>query len=709
MKRAILASILSIGWTPLMGQVPDLDLPESPAATSGIEANGGLLGRSAFDRPAEQAPKKLGTLTVQYVGNTSFTEAQLAKGIEQQYASVENFGLNAASAYDVSYFLEVYYRKQGYSQVQVTATITGPWSLRLDITEGPLTKLGSVSIGGGKSYSDEELMGYLLGPLKAWFPRIKDDNELPFVESLIEEGVGLVRRLYGAEGFLDAKIESPKVTFNSDFTRADVEVVIAEGIQYQFGEISFIGNTVFSDEELLEAIHGEVSEPFTIGRAATAVRHIADFYKERGYYQASVKVHADPPDPQTGRVETAFTITQGALYHFDGVSVTGSRDVPPDFVAKRMQSLSGKQYDPELVDKKFRELIQTGLFQTLRINPEPVEDDLLRLDVEFEEAKTKEFGIGIGYGTFVGGILTFTYSDLNLFHSGRPFTTKAEITQRGYNGEVVYTNPWLFDTDYEFKARLYAETITLEGYSKNELGFRPSLARDITAHWNVEAFILAKYVNTYDILIDPEYLAGDRDYTVASIGISQTIDYRNDPAIPTSGFFATAAVDFAPDGVGEVSFVRGVASAAYYVPVTKNSNLAFGVRGGIISPLSDSGLPIDERFFNGGASSVRSYPELKLGPKDDAGWPLGGQTFTVFNAEYIFPIWDQLKGAVFFDAGNVLPNAADFGLSDMRYGIGGGLRYNLPVGPIRFDYGFNPDPHTGDPQGAFHFSVGVAF
>jgi outer membrane protein insertion porin family len=106
---------------------------------------------------------------------------------------------------------------------------------------------------------------------------------------------------------------------------------------------------------------------------------------------------------------------------------------------------------------------------------------------------------------------------------------------------------------------------------------------------------------------------------------------------------------------------------------------------------------------------VRSFSELTLGPRDDAGYPLGGESFTVFNIEYEFPIWGDVYGALFVDAGNVVQNAADFGLEEMRYAIGGGLRYNLPIGAIRVDYGLNPSPAPGEAQGAFHFAIGVAF
>ena len=105
---------------------------------------------------------------------------------------------------------------------------------------------------------------------------------------------------------------------------------------------------------------------------------------------------------------------------------------------------------------------------------------------------------------------------------------------------------------------------------------------------------------------------------------------------------------------------------------------------------------------------MRSFAERELGPSDN-GNPIGGEFYTVFNAEYTFPLYGELLGAFFVDAGNLLPEASQPGLNDLRYGVGVGLRYNLPIGPIRLDYGVNPSPRQHEAFGAFHFSIGFAF
>lgn len=659
-----------------------------------------------LDAPATSTS---GKLQVEFIGASAFPESKLREGIALQIQSIEEFGLDDSGAYDAAFFLESFYRQSGYSQVVVTPEIQGAWNLKLTIQEGPVTTLGSVEIVGNSAYDTATLLEYLLGPLRERFPRVKLDTELPFVESDIYSGVGLVERLFASGGYLNAVIDGPMITMNADDTVANVRVTVAEGVEYRFGDVRFIGGEVFDREELLKLVAAHTSGSFTEGRLAAATRALEDFFVEHGYFQATVSASNNLGNATAGNVAVEFQISSGEIYRFDGISVEGTEGVKPAFIRKRMQRLSGKVYDPAMVDKTYRELIETGLFRNLRITPEAVDGDLVLLNVEVEEARPKEFGVGLGYASFYGGIVSASYRNLNLFGTGRPLNTEIEVNQRGVLGEVVYQDPWLFDTDYELLARLYGTTTTLKGYAKNEFGFRPTITRAITDAWEVSGFINAKHVAIRDVKIEPQSLVGLENYSVFSFGISQTLDTRNNPALPTRGFLFTTALELAPNGLGEVAYVRGVGNFSWYIPVTAKSTLALGARAGLMSALNADGIPIDERFFNGGATTVRSFSDLTLGPRDDAGYPLGGQGRTVFNIEYIFPIWGDFYGATFVDAGNVISEAANFGIENMRYAVGGGLRYNLPIGAVRFDYGLNPSPRPGEAQGAFHFAVGVAF
>src|SRR5436853_6366598 len=179
---------------------------------------------------------------------------------------------------------------------------------------------------------------------------------------------------------------------------------------------------------------------------------------------------------------------------------------------------------------------------------------------------------------------------------------------------------------------------------------------------------------------------------------------RESPYVNPRGFLVSNTLDVASSALGsDIEFVRGTMRVGYYLPFGpkpltrgvvedqpagtplqrwfRQSSIAFGARGGIIHSLTNSGsdeateIPIDERFFNGGATTVRSFAERDLGPRDVHGFPVGGEYFTVLNAEYIFPLVGDLQGATFVDAGSLLPQIGALGTSDMRRGIGAGLRY----------------------------------
>ena len=466
-------------------------------------------------------------------------------------------------------------------------------------------------------------------------------------------------------------------------------------------------------------------------------RRLQAYYKTRGYYDVKVVASGLPEDSVNGRVPVDITISAGPVYYFDGVTVTGLDRLRPSYVIKRFTKLEGKAYSPEALDERFRTLMRTGLFNVLQIKPVPVDGHLLRLDVSAEEAKSKEFGFLVGYGTFEGAIGGVQWRDRDLFGYGRPLTTSVEVSQRSYKGEILYEDPFFFDTDFFFRARLAAFTFAYDGYTKFELGGRFELTRKITKYDEVGLTVAARHVKITDSEIKPTFLLGSKDYVVNTVGLTNTLDMRQSPYVNPRGILIKNTVDLAPSAFGsDIEYVRGTMAVSYYLPFSpkvttpgvtedqagtplqhwfQQSSLAFGARAGIIHSLTTSGpgeataIPIDERFFNGGADTVRSFGERELGPHDNHGHPVGGEFFTVFNIEYTFPILGELQGAIFTDAGNLLPTSEDVGLNDMRYAVGAGLRYKLPVGPIRLDYGVNPDPRPFEDFGAFHFSFGFAF
>ena len=122
-------------------------------------------------------------------------------------------------------------------------------------------------------------------------------------------------------------------------------------------------------------------------------------------------------------------------------------------------------------------------------------------------------------------------------------------------------------------------------------------------------------------------------------------------------------------------------------------------------------MPVYERFYAGGANTIRGYKERRVGPEGEYGDPIGGRLTGIFNAEYVYQISSGLKWAFFYDCGNVWATQNDFvwDTLKLRSSIGTGIRVKTPLGPIRLDYGYALDPKEGDARGRFHFSMSHEF
>ena len=219
----------------------------------------------------------------------------------------------------------------------------------------------------------------------------------------------------------------------------------------------------------------------------------------------------------------------------------------------------------------------------------------------------------------------------------------------------------------------------------------------------------------------------------ASLSGQLTRDTRDDMFFPTSGYRGNVALAIArPDFGGTISYNRLLTGVGYFYPLSGGAIIGLRFNTGVILPVGDQqSIPVAERFFNGGESSVRSFQASQLGPKDANGDPLGGTAFSTYTVEWRKKFTQDLAWSLFFDLGNVAPNRTmvngqsplvldsdtliqatwhDY-LTDFRSGIGTGVQYMLPVGPARLDLAFNPDRDATRNEADYvvHFSIGMAF
>jgi outer membrane protein insertion porin family len=670
-------------------------------------------------KPAEQAattvqmqatPPPETASRVHFFGNRSFTEKDLRDAVADPLQQIRSEGLSLPLADDTAYYVGLFYRRHGYPVVDVKYKISdNGQGLDLYINEGPYYDLGDIYFKGDHTFPPDVLKDYMIGTTRARVSQFQ--KNLPYVEADLVTGTSLVQGYYISQGF--PKVQILKLETHPDDARrvVDVTVVIVEGPRYFFGPITF-KNDPQIPMALFQAKLSALTDrpaPYSEAELNNLQRDLVFIYKTAGHFAAVVTVEPDfSRVKEGGRVPISVRSTPGPIYRFGKIIVEQRPQarLKPDFLPNRFAELQGQTYNPKSLQTLNTAMVQTGLFDALGIQEVPEPDDTITLSITPWEAKAKEFSVFGGYRTFDGLIFGAGYTNRNILGEGQIFNVSAEYTVRGPDGKISYEDPWFLNSKNRFRVVLGIEDKAVQGYSYANTYGQVSLTRKYGTHFETGIFAEFKSVSLNNITIDPRSLVGPATYQIGIAGITQTIDYRDSPLNPHHGWILALSGSVSEPFENANSFLQFTERFSYYQSIGKGL-LAFGVRFGVISPSSGGtfGIPIQERFFNGGDDTVRSFVERELGLRDHNNNPIGGLTRSIFNVEYDHPIVGDLVGAVFFDAGGL--GVSPF--TSFSTGIGAGLRYNLPIGPLRVDYGVNPAPRANEDFGAFHLSFGFAF
>ena len=212
--------------------------------------------------------------------------------------------------------------------------------------------------------------------------------------------------------------------------------------------------------------------------------------------------------------------------------------------------------------------------------------------------------------------------------------------------------------------------------------------------------------------------------TTSAISVVPSIDTRDDYFNPRRGTQSSIFIQNA-GGIlgGDNYFVKVVGSTSWFFPMPLNMTLNLRAQAGVATPygskisvLDNNGdlqyrdrLPIYEKFFVGGITTVRGFEYGMAGPKDEFNEAIGAKKMVVFNTELIFPLAREigLRGAVFFDVGKGFDNWSK--MFPLRVGVGPGIRWFSPFGPIHIDIGFNLSPKKGEKGHVIDFTGGTVY
>jgi outer membrane protein insertion porin family len=628
------------------------------------------------------------------------------------------------------------YLDEGYMDVKVEVRKTGAGG-RLEIAfmiqEGQKVAVDKISAEGNTFFTTKQIKDMMATRESGWF------RSRPYREDILDKDVDLITDQYVAAGFPSAEIRRT-VTRTAGGVRALITLKITEGRRTLTGNISFEGNVALGSEELAKVLQMRSAAPFNERLLEEDRYRILSLYSARGYLYASVEaekksaVESEPAgkdgaggvtDNIPEVLNVRYRITEDLRVFIGKVILRGNVATRDSVILRELEPRTGEPYNYESMLKSQQRVYRYGYFSLAKFEPvhpnekEHVKDMLFT--VEERPAGAVEFGVGYGTLDRLRGFVELSHR--NILGTTRFASMRFEASDILERAAFTLREPWYLGyRNLESKFLLVWSNAKRINEQTREIYYE---TRKTAASYGVEKTYDAlktsltyqyEIVTNYNVQQAAELTPEDSGHVlISSLNPAVVWDLRDNPFNPTRGSVHGANLKQAMDLLGsKASFTKATVQTSWFVPVAERKILALSARAGMAWPHKDTAeIPINERFYLGGGTTVRGYIQDSIGPPSDEAAtsskvPTGGDGMVQLNAELRLNNAEG-SGIVFFaDAGNVWVQQA-IHLNDLRASYGTGLRYNTPVGPIRVDYGQKIHRRPGESPGQLHFSIGQAF
>lgn len=538
-----------------------------------------------------------------------------------------------------------------------------------------------------------------------------------------------IAEYYRDNGFLDVKVE-PSFKYSENGTEMYITIDIEEGKHYLVGDIKVAGSARFGEDEIRNQIVTKSGEPFSESKVMEDKMNIQQYYYDRGYMDCNVDTDR-LLDSSTGNINVAYRIEEGGLIYIDKVRIQGNAKTKDIIIRRELRAYPGEPFNGAEIRRSKERLYNLGFFEEVVFDTEPGSaPDKKDLVVTVKEAKTGEFSFGGGYST-VDKLIGFVQVNQRNFDAmnfptftggGQDLKVRAEIGYVRQNYIVSWTEPWILGYPYLFGFDLYRtehKKTSDIGYLFDEIrnGGDLRFGKEFTEYFRADATYKLEQIDISEVSSDAAQAIRDEEGRnwLSRAGLSLTYDTRDNVFTPTKGFlFGLSAENVGGFLGGDKDFVKyGIGGNTYFSFLEDKIILEFSSSLNFADNYGDTEkLPIYERYYAGGADTIRGYKERYVGPRDDrTNDPLGGNVRLLGTLEATFPLVEKMiKGAVFMDAGEVWKDTSEVFSTNLKFGTGMGVRVKTPLGPVKLDYAWPlSDNHDDAKRGRFYFSMSHGF
>ncbi|GAB4576534.1 MAG: autotransporter assembly complex family protein [Roseibium sp.] len=546
-------------------------------------------------------------------------------------------------------------------------------------------------------------------------------GEAGLIARALSDRERLVAQLY-ADGRYGGTVDITLagVTLETALERSDlpdgrpvkVVILVNPGPAFTFGDVavSSRGNELSTDPSFWGLAAGDLAAS---GKVLAAERRMVNLLRGRGYPKARIAERRITADHATKTLDVVLIADSGPQARFGGVSVRGTDVTDPDFVIRQAMLPEGRVYSPEDLARARKRLNDLGIFSSIRIVEGEIsgQDGSLPITIEVSERKRHVIGAGASWSSTEGFGVEAYWRRRNLFGRGELLSIEGSVGRIGnesvedqeYSARIAFEKPGVFGPLTSFSTSLEGRQENPDAYKSRTLTYDAFLKREFSEQLTGRAGAELFYANEEDAF-------GDNDYLLVGLPADLIFDNRDDKLNPSKGVYAALFAEPAYDAINSngMGFVKGTVSSYFALDEAKRFILAGKVSGGSILAPSVEAVPASRRFIAGGGGSIRGYAYRNVGPRRN-GEVTGGKSLVELSGEMRVKVTDTIGVVGFVDAGNAYEDSFPDFSESLKVGVGAGLRYFTPIGPLRIDAAVPLDPGQDDPDFALYVGLSQAF
>ncbi len=617
------------------------------------------------------------------------------------------------------------YQGRGFTDVSVQFRVdpidekSGTARVVYTVTEGVKGAVSRINFEGNTHFKESVLRKQMKTRGKTLISFL--DKSGRFDDVQLQQDLDKIREFYQDHGYIDVEVK--------DVRRARVEkgpmiltIVIVEGQQYHVRKLLVTGYENTTEQKiraLLKMKEGSVYSPKQLRDDAKAV---ADAYGSGGYVDLVVQPEGTPAGPAL--IDVHYNIEEGVRSFVNRVNIEGNTRTKDKVIRREVLVAPGDVFNTVRVDITKKRLDNLGYFAKVETYPEdtdiPGRKDLTIL---VQEKRTGSLTFGGGYSTIdaLVGFAELTQGNFDLFNwpsftgGGQKFRLRLQYGTQRKDFILSLTEPYFLDRRLSLNGQVfYTEANYLSSvYNQRNYGFATELRKPISTYTYATLGYKLQDVDIFNVAISAsDFIKSQEGSTTESMIFGGVVyDSRDNPLLSRRGQRFTFSPYIAGGFLGGNTQIYGLDfEGSQYFHLPWDTILVINGEVATVSQWGNGNdVPIFERLYLGGSNNLRGFPYREVGPQDEDGQPIGGKTMWRTTIEWTFPIIEKARGAIFYDTGFVNSEEWSFGFNHIASDVGIGLRLDLPIGPLRLDYGWPLQRDGYNGGGRFNFNVGYQF